>query len=68
MSSRAQNGVLARGDRKGALAPDERLFNRPAREERAGDADHAQDHLLRGGQRRACRGRRTAYVAIDDVV
>ena len=40
------DGVLARAERQGALAPDVRLLDRPAGEERAGYADDAQDDLL----------------------
>ena len=48
MSSRAEEQTLARGDGQRALAPDVRLLDRPAGEERAGYADDAEDDLLYG--------------------
>ena len=41
-----RNEVLARGERKSALAADVRLLDCPAREERAGNADDCEDDLL----------------------
>ena len=38
--------VLARGEGEGALAPDVRLLDGPAREECAGHADDCEDDLL----------------------
>ena len=60
MQSRAEDGILARGERKGALAADEWLLDGPPCEKRAGDADHREDDLLLGGRvrgREAERGR-----------
>ena len=60
MQSRAEDGILARGERKGALAADEWLLDGPPCEERTGDADHSEDDLLLGGcvrRREAERGR-----------
>ena len=48
MSAREKNRILARGDGQRALAPDVRLLDRPAGEERARDADDAEDDLLYG--------------------
>ena len=39
--ARAENGILARADGQGALAPDVRLLDRPPGEECAGDAEDA---------------------------
>ena len=49
MQSRAEDGILARREREGALAADERLLDGPPCEERAGDTDHREDDLLLGG-------------------
>ena len=46
MQSRAEDGILARREREGALAADEWLLDGPPCEERTGDADHSQDDLL----------------------
>ena len=47
MNTRAYgDGVLARAERQGALAPDVRLLDRPAGEEGPRDADDAEDDLL----------------------
>ena len=42
----SRDGVLARAERQGALAPDVRLLDRPAGEEGPRDADDAEDDLL----------------------
>ena len=41
MDMRAENGILARADGQGALAPDVRLLDGPPGEEGARDADDA---------------------------
>lgn len=51
MPTRAENEILARGERQRAFAPDVRLFDGPSRQERAWDADYAQDDLLLGKTR-----------------
>ena len=70
MKSRAKNGILARREREGALAADERLLDGPPCEEGARDADHGEDDLLLRGcvrGREAERGTATD-VAVGDVV
>lgn len=46
MSSRAGMEALARGNGQRAPPAEVALLDRPAGEERAGDAEYAQDHLL----------------------
>lgn len=60
MPPRADNEILARGERQRAFAPDVRLFDGPPGEEGAWDADYAQDYLLlgRGGGQMAWIGRK----------
>lgn len=41
MSPRAENEILARGERQRALAPDVRLLDGPSCQERARDPDYA---------------------------
>lgn len=46
MQLREGKKLLARGDGQGAFAPDVSLLDRPSCEERARDADDAQDDFL----------------------
>ena len=46
MQSRAEDGILARGEREGALAAEIWQLDHPTCEKRPRNADHAQDDLL----------------------